>query len=194
MTTYTLIPETETCNSAEPNSFKDSESTIGQSTCEVAGEIIRKTTLLNEVRNETQLFRKDISKTSTPDAPHVNKPLIRLPGGTLPMVRVKVLQQWEGVVTDTTSDSFYAELQDLGNSSVPLEFVEIPFDEVPGDDQPLLVEGAVFYWSIGYKTSPGGQLERVSEIRLRRTPRWTKRAIEQATKRAEELFERHAEK
>ncbi|MFG0334252.1 MAG: hypothetical protein ACF8TS_12880 [Maioricimonas sp. JB049] len=102
-----------------------------------------------------------------------------------------MLQQWEGVVDELTCDSFFAQLHDLGSEPSGVEIVEIPLVEVPPDDRPLVVEGALFYLSIGYETSVGGQLRRVSEIRFRRTPRWTKRALEKAKLRAEKLFELH---
>lgn len=189
MTTHTLVHETDAWGSTEPALFEETGSIIGQTTCEVAGGIVRKPALLNELCNETQLPHNEVIKTSAPGRSRVAPPLIRLPAGTLPNERVRVLQQWEGVVTDTTDDSFFAELQDLGRSFVPLEIVEIPIEEVPKDDRPLLVEGAVFYWSIGYETSPGGQLKRMSEIRMRRTPRWTRRTLQLAKRQAEELFE-----
>ena len=189
MTTLTLIPETDDWGSAEPVVFEDRASPVGNTTCEVAGGIVREPALLSETRNETQWHDNDDIKSSAPGRALVAPPLIRLPPGTLPKERVRVLQQWEGVVTDTTDDSFFAELQDLGKPLVPLEIVEVAIDEVPEDDRSLLVEGAVFYWSIGYETSPGGQLKRMSEVRLRRTPRWTKRSLQQAKKQAEEMFE-----
>ena len=189
MVTNALIPEIDAWGSAEPISFEDLESPVGRTTCEVAGELFRKPALLNATRNETQWPDKAVNKTSPPGKPLFTKPLIRLPPGSLPKERVRVLQQWEGVVTGTTKDSFFAELQDLGESSLPLEVVEVAIEEVSKDDRPMLVEGAVFYWSIGYETSPGGQLKRMSEIRLRRTPRWTKRTLELAKKQGEELFE-----
>jgi len=76
----------------------------------------------------------------------------------------EVIQQWEGVVTDTTCDSFYAELQDVHDKSLPIEIVEIPFDKVPIDDQSLIAEGTVFYWSIGYKTHAWGQITMQSKF------------------------------
>ena len=60
----------------------------------------------------------------------------------------------------------------------------------PPDDQLLLALGAVFRWSIGYKTSNAGQRERVSQIRFVRIPGWRKSAVEEIERRATQLQER----
>ena len=188
--TLTLIPEVESHGSAGSVADDAQSSAFSRSTREVAGGIVRERELVRGDEPETGWSSTpDRCETSRVRKPRLASPLIRLPAGTLPKERIRVLQQWEGVVTEVTDDSVFADLQDIGDSSQPLEVVEIPFEEIPEDDWPLLAEGAVFYWSIGHKTSAGGTLERMSEIRLRRTPRWTKRAIQQIRKRAEELFE-----
>lgn len=187
--TLAMIPELESHGSADPVADDWQPGAISGSTREVAGGIVRERELVRGDEPETGWSSLNGVETSRVSKPRLVSPLIRLPAGTLPKERVRVLQQWEGVVTDVTNDSFFADLQDLSDSSQPLEVVEIPLEEVPEDDRPLLVEGAVFYWSIGHETSAGGQLRRMSEIRLRRMPRWTKRDIQKVTKRAEELFE-----
>lgn len=191
--TQTLIPELESHGSTDPVADDSQSGVLSQSTREVAGDILLERELVRGDEPETGWSSANSGETSRVRKPRLASPLIRLPAGTLPRERVRVLQQWEGVVTEVTSDSFFADLQDLSDSSQPLEVVEIPIDEVSEDDRPLLVEGAIFYWSIGHETSAGGQLRRMSEIRLRRTPRWTKRAIQQVMKRAEELFELHGQ-
>jgi hypothetical protein len=189
--TLMLIPEVESQGSADPLIVEERAGMLSQSTREVAGGIVRERKLVRSDEPETAWSSPDSSETSRIRKVRLASPLIRLPSGTLPKERVRVLQQWEGVVTEVTGDSFFADLQDLGDSSQPLEIVEIPIEEVSEDDRPLLVEGAIFYWSLGYETSAGGQLRRMSEIRMRRTPRWTKRAIQQVMNRAEKLFELH---
>lgn len=189
-----LIPELETSGSGDQVADDMQQlDEIFQSTHEVSGGIVRERELVRGDEPETGWSSPDGGETSRVHKPRLAAPLIRLPAGTLPKKRVQVLQQWEGIVTAVAVDAFFADLQDVGDSSQPLEVVEIPIEEVPEDDRSLLVEGAVFYWSIGYETSPGGTLRRVSEIRMRRTPRWTKRAIQQVKKRAEELFELHGQ-
>ncbi len=92
--------------------------------------------------------------------------------------RFEVLQQWEGTIVQLTNDSFWAELSDLTTRCEPVETVEIPFAEVSPGDKPLLAEGNVFYWSIGYEKSAAGQISRVSEIRMRRTPTWSQHGLD----------------
>jgi len=116
-------------------------------------------------------------------------PLIRLTPGS-PERRFHVLQQWECVVDGIEGDSFTADLLDLTDPSKPREIVEIPLIEISEADLALLLPGAVFYWILGYEITRGGQKRRVSEIRARRNPKWSQRAIDAVTKRGEELYNR----
>lgn len=184
-----LIPES--CGSVDPSAIEFRPNDAARSTREVAGGIVREGDLIRHDESETGWAAVDHGETSRVRRPRLAAPLLRLPAGTLPRDRVRVLKQWEGVVTERTTDSFFADLQDLADLHQPLEVVEIPFEEIPEDDRSLVVEGAVFYWSIGYETSPGGTLRRISEIRVRRTPRWTKRTLQQVKRRAEEMFEQY---
>lgn len=115
-------------------------------------------------------------------------PLIRLAPLRAPRRRFDIVLQWEGVVREIEGDSVRAELLDLTDPSAAMEIMEIPLAEIPVGDQPLLKEGSVFYWSIGYETSPGGQIRRVSEIRVRRTPRWSQHTINAIRAKAASLF------
>jgi hypothetical protein len=115
-------------------------------------------------------------------------PLIRLTEEQGKQRRFRLLQQFEGIVESVEPVSFWARLLDLTNPEMPVEFAEIPLDEISESDLPLLVAGAVFYWSIGRETRIGGQICRTSEIRLRRTPVWSESAIEAMHKRSAELF------
>jgi len=117
-------------------------------------------------------------------------PLIRLNPARTPQRRFEVLQQWEGVVTRIEGDAIWADIADLTDRSCPTEIVEIPFDEIPRPDHELIAPGCVFYWIIGYETSPGGQIRRVSEIRVRRTPEWSRRSIDAIQTKGRELFKR----
>lgn len=107
----------------------------------------------------------------------------------VPTRRFEVLQQWEGTVTDADDDTFWADLRDLTTPSSPTEIVEVPVAEIAVSDRTLLQPGSVFYWSVGYETTPGGQIRRVSEIRLRRTPMWTQRGLDSVRLRGQQLFE-----
>src|SRR5437899_1574989 len=61
-------------------------------------------------------------------------PLIRFTSGQSPSRQFKILQQWEGIVTDVYTDSVMADLLDLTDTSKPREFVEIPLAEIPDAD------------------------------------------------------------
>lgn len=118
------------------------------------------------------------------------RPLVRLKPPQSPVVKFNMLQQWEGTVTDVEDGSFWATLHDLTDPSRPVESAEFPFSEVPDEDKPLVAAGGVFYWSIGYWRSDGGQIRRISEIRVRRTPLWSKSALERVEDKAQELRKR----
>jgi|GEM_PF-998412 len=97
------------------------------------------------------------------------------------------LQKWEGYVLEINKDNIIAQLIDLnllGNK----EIAEIPKQEISSSDFDLLREGAVFYWTIGYRDSTSGQRERVSTIRFRRLPMWTEKEILRAKESGERLF------
>jgi hypothetical protein len=190
MTTLTL-PERVPISEAETHGQLGADHV--DSTLNISGGIVQESLLAPTLESGTGWNSQEEQGTASVRPVHLAKPLIRLPEGTLPKKRMLVLQQWEGVVTEVAADSFFAELQDLGDSSQPIEIVEIPIDEVPKDDQSLLASGSIFYWSIGHETSAGGQLRRISEIRMRRTPRWTQQTIRRVIERAEELFETHGQ-
>lgn len=119
-------------------------------------------------------------------------PPVRVPRRHAAHRQFKVLQQWEGVVTRVDGDAFEAEIHDLTNPSKPPEFVELPFAEISDVDKPLVAPGCVFYWIIGYETK-SGQISNVSEIRVRRMPRWSQRDIESIKLKGQELFQRFAQ-
>jgi hypothetical protein len=104
----------------------------------------------------------------------------------------EVLQQWEGVVTEIHEDTFCATLIDLTNNAQPRELVKLYLSEISDADRHIFSEGSVFYWTIGRHWSPGGQMTRVSKIRLRRTPRWTRNAVAMIESRANSLMERYS--
>lgn len=99
----------------------------------------------------------------------------------------KSLQKWEGYVVENKKDMFIARLIDL-TSEGEEEIAEIPIAEISESDLDLLSVGAVFYWNIAYKDSVSGQRERVSTIRFRRLPMWTKKELEDAKEKGRTLF------
>ncbi len=115
-------------------------------------------------------------------------PLIRLPAGQMRQRRFEVLQQWEGVVTELSGQKVWADLKDLTDRSNPDEVIELPIDEFSPGDRDVLGKGSVFYWAIGYEARSGGQRTRVSEIRVSRMPRWSKREIAALKYKAEKLM------
>jgi|GEM_PF-2655708 len=194
MISVTIIPEGETLEACDPSQDKAGCESGSESTPWSSGGVVCEAVRERPSCDTSGVEEDDEDKETIPSpTPEVGPQLIRLPAGTLPHERVEVLQQWEGVVDEVTADSFFAQLHDLGREPSDIEIVEIPLDEVPPDDRPLVAEGALFYLSVGYETSTGGQLRRVSEIRFQRTPRWTKRALEKSKLRAEKLFELHGQ-
>jgi hypothetical protein len=106
--------------------------------------------------------------------------------------RIDVLQQWEGVVSSIEGDTFWAEMSDLTDPDRPQEIIELPLTEISPSDMELFVAGAVFYWTIGYEQSATGQIRRVSELRAKRSPRWSQFDIRAIDREADELFKRLA--
>jgi len=98
----------------------------------------------------------------------------------------KALQKWEGVVIEVGQDTFLAKIVPIGEG-VEQE-AEIYIEEVGQEDYVLIEPGAAFYWTIGYLDRPSGRL-RASIIRFRRLPVWTKRDLEVADAKANELRE-----
>ncbi len=93
------------------------------------------------------------------------------------------LQKWQGIVTQIFKDSFYSDLINLTHEGFDEE-TEFSIEEVSPEDQSLIEVGAIFYWSIGYHHSYSGQRTRMSQIRFKRMPNWSKKAIEMAEKKA----------
>ncbi|MBI4600910.1 MAG: hypothetical protein HY721_03020 [Planctomycetes bacterium] len=103
--------------------------------------------------------------------------------------RAELLQEWDGRVTTILegNNEFVALLRDLPVPSNPEEEITLPIDEVSEGDRPLVAEGALFCWTIGYEYSPVGQLTRFSRIRFRRIPSLSRREMEWARREGERL-------
>lgn len=102
--------------------------------------------------------------------------------------RLRVLRSWEGIVLDAhaSDETFLARVSDV--TSHELSEAEIFLDEVSDEDRTLLQDGAVFYWTIGYRIGPDGR-ERVSRIKFRRLPAWSRVELNSAEQEASELAE-----
>ena len=96
------------------------------------------------------------------------------------------LQHWIGTVHSRRGDEVVAVLRDWGNPDMPDEEVVLSADEFSPDDQRLLLDGAVFYWTIGYRTQAGTR-ERVSSFYVRRRPRPSRAQCERAAREARAL-------
>lgn len=94
-----------------------------------------------------------------------------------------LLQQWECLVLEQIDGVVKCQLHDLTDESNPAEYAEVYVEQFNTYDVPFLVEGAVFYWSIGYLRRPNGQIRNVSEFIIRRIPKLTRsKRIEIASK------------
>ncbi len=106
--------------------------------------------------------------------------------GATPDAILQPLQKWEGAVLEVDDTTFRVRLVDLTGER-PEEEMELEKDELSDFDLDLLEPGAIFYWTIGYRRElPRGARERVSLIRFRRFPAWSRRELASAHKRAEE--------
>ncbi|HYE35377.1 hypothetical protein [Methylocaldum sp.] len=95
-------------------------------------------------------------------------------------------QEFEGTVVAVNEDegTFTARLVDLTNNC-PDEEGEFFLAELNGDEY-LVVPGALFTWTIGLQWR-NTTMQRVSDIRFRRLPGFTREAIAKSEAEAEEL-------
>lgn len=152
--------------------------------------------LLTEPTKVTSLGSSSEDEDFSEDTEHIqdqlydiNDPLVRLTSSRTTQRLFDVLQQWEGFVSEMTEDSVWASLVDLTDRTNSEEIVELPIKEFPCADRSILKPGSVFYWIIGREWSPGGQMRRVSEIRVRRTPQWSKHSVEVLHIKAKKLMD-----
>jgi hypothetical protein len=99
----------------------------------------------------------------------------------------KILQRWCGWVERVEGDRFRAVVEDETTPSNPREAVQFDVRDVSEYDRSLLAEGAVFYWSIGYRDSVAGQRERFSTLRFARRPHITDAYLNRIRREAAEL-------
>lgn len=151
-----------------------------------------------QVASEQFLFREPTHQAPTPsedlstlqgqpDATTPQYALVRLPDLRMSPSKVMVLQRWIGRVASVQNDRFVAVTTDATNPRNPEEEVEFDLLEVSESDRALVAEGAVFYWSIGYRDSHGGQRERISSLRFVRSPRLHASTVKQVFDRADRM-------
>ncbi|HPW35578.1 MAG: hypothetical protein BWX92_00583 [Deltaproteobacteria bacterium ADurb.Bin135] len=104
-----------------------------------------------------------------------------------PVDRFVSLQKWEGVVMKVENGYFIARLHDL-TSKGNEEEAEFSCEEISEDESELIVQGAIFYWNIGYHDSHTGQRTRASMIRFRRLPAWRQKEIDDSALEADKLM------
>jgi len=95
-------------------------------------------------------------------------------------------------VLEVKQDEFTARLTNLANAPDQYDTfgdLEATFSvhDLSRDDVPLLREGAIFYWNIGYFDDQSGQRHRVDEIRFRRLPAWSQSQLTSARSEAEQI-------
>jgi hypothetical protein len=131
----------------------------------------------------------DVPSASTVAPGDVAK-VLPFPTGRFTPESFRVMQRWEGTVTEITGDEFVARLRDLTDLGHPQEQAVFSLDEVDEDDLCLLQVGAGFYWSIGYHHQASGSRRLSNELRFRRLPQWTPADLEKLSCPSEldELF------
>lgn len=104
-----------------------------------------------------------------------------------PRYFLEILQQWECVVRSVREAEFVATLHDITDPTKVDEDASFSVRDVAASDRALLQPGAVFYWTVGYEENASGQVQRISRIRFRRLPAWTRRERAEANRVAIEL-------
>jgi len=135
--------------------------------------------------NENSTF--DNMKSGNDEVKHINAPIYHIENN--PKVgRAIALQKWIGIIdsVNTKENVFTAKLINKTNEGYD-EFAEIDFDEITQEDIDLVEIGAVFYWTIGYHHNYSGQRTRISQIRLRRLPKWDDDKIKTVNDNAKKL-------
>ncbi|MEA2061873.1 MAG: hypothetical protein U9P10_15520 [Thermodesulfobacteriota bacterium] len=127
-------------------------------------------------------YQTDLENTPQIEPPEFVSPYLKPLKG-----KYKLLQLWEGRITEILDDTFYAIISDKTNPELPDEMVSLDIEEITPSDLNLLTPGAVFYWSISYADLPGRGRKKESKIRFRRLSRWTQKEIDHAIKKGAEL-------
>ena len=106
----------------------------------------------------------------------------------------RIIKNWEGVVTGIGDEVFTARMRDERdpNDRGDEEF-EISIGDVPEGDLDLLVEGGIFYFTIGYESRPGGPRRKVSQVVFRRMPNWHRNDLQRISSVADSWFDKLGE-
>jgi hypothetical protein len=113
--------------------------------------------------------------------------VLRVPSINQQSAKFQKMQEYEGEILSITGPDFVARLIDLTDLGAQRLEATFSIDEVSPSDMPLMREGAVFYWVIGFRDYPNGQRKTEQFIRFRRMPIWSKRDIKRLDKQVDEL-------
>ena len=100
----------------------------------------------------------------------------------------KVQQKWQGTIIEIEGDTITAHIYDLLSDDSAREEITFDMMEVQEGDKSLVVQGAVFYWIIGYEDSKKGR-RRVAKLRFRRRIGWTSQDLQRQRSRSRSLIE-----
>jgi hypothetical protein len=85
------------------------------------------------------------------------EPVLNVPSSSQQNIKFQKLQEYEGAVISIRASDFVARLVDLTDIGAQRLEVIFSIDEVSPSDLPLLREGAVFYWIIGFRDYLNGK-------------------------------------
>ncbi len=103
------------------------------------------------------------------------------------VVRVEVLEAWEGTVVAIDRGDVVARLRDRADPAREEWLATFALDAIADDDRSLVATGAVFYGSAGYEVLRDGRKRLVVELRFRRVPAWSAREIRRLAAEVGEL-------
>jgi hypothetical protein len=100
----------------------------------------------------------------------------------------KRTQSWVGFITkiQENSQSFEAKIYDIYDRST-YEIQTFYFNEISDEDKEFILEGGVFYWSVGQNVR-NSQVFTESSIRFQRLPQLTVEEVDEAIDEANELI------
>ncbi|MCW5790245.1 MAG: hypothetical protein KIT72_07485 [Polyangiaceae bacterium] len=95
--------------------------------------------------------------------------------------------RWEGVVEhiDEGTGEFDVRMVDLLHDEGDDLFMTFSVDDVSREDVPMVKQGAIFYWVVGYYDNVSGQRTRIAELKFRRLPARRSTDLARARERAQ---------
>ncbi len=136
-----------------------------------------------DLMENVDLFNTIYTKKMEPKSINVIRPDV----WSAPKYCFNVLQKFEGTVLEISESECLARVRDLTSPEYNVEEITFSIEEISKSDLFLAKPGAIFYWSIGYEDTLGGQRRRLSVIRFQRIPVWKKKELDHAQREAESL-------